>query len=74
VSEWLITRHAGHVEFRQSVDYGARVIEVHFLTSTPRFVAYSIGELGRQPMGVFLDELLDCVNKTKELINESGHK
>lgn len=66
LSQWTITPHADFVEFSQPVAYGARVIEIHFSTQTPRVVAYSIGEMGRQPMGVFLDELLDCVRTTQE--------
>ena len=66
--DWTVTPHATFVEFRQPVAYGARVVEIHFTTITPRVVAYSVGEMGRQPMGVFLDELLDCVQRTREHI------
>lgn len=44
------------------------MIEIHFTTQTPRVVAYSLSQFGRQPMGVFLDELLDCVQDAKRRI------
>ncbi|MBE3037291.1 MAG: hypothetical protein IMZ62_00530 [Chloroflexi bacterium] len=64
-----ITRHARHIEFRDEVGDGVRVVEVYHDSETLRVVAYSETPAGgRKPLTMFIDDLVALIEQAQEIL------
>jgi hypothetical protein len=68
-SSMSITRHARHIEFRDTVGNDTRVVEVYHDSETLRVVCYSETQSGgRKPLTMFINDLVALIEQAQEIL------